>query len=285
MNRRLLAPERPARWEPPQITDLDPQPMLQRRGEALPPHTRSVAHPTRWDNPRLCASDRRSRAAAVAEYAVWIAGHADLLAAARNELAGMNLACYCPLDQPCHRDVLLDIANPPANALGADGRAMGTTLRRPWASLLLVPHPLGGKNIENRSWGTDYRGPVAILAGTRIDDAGRAAAAAARLDPDWHTAQSGWLGVAVLIDVHLARGRCCAPWGYPARAHSPRYHWVFDAPARLALKTRGRGFPGLRPVSWSVLVRRSALHRPPHTPASPPPGLITRGYQPPTETS
>lgn len=27
------------------------------------------------------------------------------------ELAGRDLACWCPLDQPCHADVLLAIAN------------------------------------------------------------------------------------------------------------------------------------------------------------------------------
>lgn len=27
------------------------------------------------------------------------------------ELAGKNLACWCPLDQPCHADVLLELAN------------------------------------------------------------------------------------------------------------------------------------------------------------------------------
>lgn len=32
---------------------------------------------------------------------------ADALA----ELAGRNLACWCPLDQPCHADVLLELAN------------------------------------------------------------------------------------------------------------------------------------------------------------------------------
>lgn len=26
-------------------------------------------------------------------------------------LHGKNLACWCPLDQPCHADVLLDLAN------------------------------------------------------------------------------------------------------------------------------------------------------------------------------
>ena len=27
-------------------------------------------------------------------------------------LRGKNLACFCPLDQPCHADVLLELANP-----------------------------------------------------------------------------------------------------------------------------------------------------------------------------
>lgn len=30
----------------------------------------------------------------------------------RTELAGLDLACWCPLDQPCHADVLLELANP-----------------------------------------------------------------------------------------------------------------------------------------------------------------------------
>ena len=30
---------------------------------------------------------------------------------AREKLRGKDLACWCPLDQPCHADVLLEIAN------------------------------------------------------------------------------------------------------------------------------------------------------------------------------
>lgn len=29
----------------------------------------------------------------------------------RRELRGRDLACWCPLDQPCHADVLLELAN------------------------------------------------------------------------------------------------------------------------------------------------------------------------------
>ena len=35
------------------------------------------------------------------------------LAKLHRDLAGKDLACWCPLDQPCHADVLLEIANDP----------------------------------------------------------------------------------------------------------------------------------------------------------------------------
>lgn len=35
--------------------------------------------------------------------------HPDVI---RDHLAGHDLACWCPLDQPCHADVLLELANP-----------------------------------------------------------------------------------------------------------------------------------------------------------------------------
>ena len=39
--------------------------------------------------------------------------HAEGFAAAalRRDLAGRDLACWCNLDQPCHADVLLEVAN------------------------------------------------------------------------------------------------------------------------------------------------------------------------------
>src|SRR5690349_13562950 len=35
---------------------------------------------------------------------------------ARTLLAEMDLACWCPIDQPCHADVLLELANAPTTA-------------------------------------------------------------------------------------------------------------------------------------------------------------------------
>ena len=47
---------------------------------------------------------------AVAAFEWWV--HAKgLIPAIQQDLAGRDLACWCPLDQPCHADVLLALAN------------------------------------------------------------------------------------------------------------------------------------------------------------------------------
>jgi hypothetical protein len=69
-----------------------------------------VTRPTKWGNPHPLPL---GRATAVRRY------REDLLAGrlaitvkdVKRELAGRDLACYCPLDQPCHADVLLAVAN------------------------------------------------------------------------------------------------------------------------------------------------------------------------------
>jgi len=160
--------------------------------------------------------------------------------------------------------VLIDIANPPADPLDTGTSLMGLTVNRPAASMLLVEGFLGGKTVVAKTFGTHYRGPVAIFASPRINERETQKARTAGLAADWHAAQRGWLGTTVLVDVHQAHGQCCTP---PARPISidgtPLFHWVFAHPARLALSTHGYGFAGLRPVAWSVLIRRSARNHPP----------------------
>lgn len=46
------------------------------------------------------------------------AGVAPSIEEIRSELGGKNLACFCALDQPCHADVLLEIANVAASKSG-----------------------------------------------------------------------------------------------------------------------------------------------------------------------
>ena len=80
------------------------------RGARLPEGVVVVTRPTRWGNPHPLDL---GRAGAVRRY------RDDLLAGrlavavddVRAELAGRDLACWCPLDEPCHADVLLEVAN------------------------------------------------------------------------------------------------------------------------------------------------------------------------------
>jgi hypothetical protein len=63
---------------------------------------------SRYANPypaRLLGAPR-----AVELYRAFLADRPELAAAARAELAGRDLACWCPPDRPCHADVLLELA-------------------------------------------------------------------------------------------------------------------------------------------------------------------------------
>jgi hypothetical protein len=81
-----------------------------RKGTRLPAGVVVVTRPTKWGNPHPL---ELGRAEAVRRY------RDDLLAGrlkvsvddVRRELRGRDLACYCPLGEPCHADVLLEVAN------------------------------------------------------------------------------------------------------------------------------------------------------------------------------
>lgn len=102
-----------------------------------------VGRPTRWGNPfprdhegvamecipmKLDGDDPHDRAAAATDlYRRWLTGGKvnELIACflpilkgkpptlrqIQRDLGGKNLMCWCPLDQPCHADVLLELAN------------------------------------------------------------------------------------------------------------------------------------------------------------------------------
>ena len=104
--------------------------LSRRKGWRLPADTLKVDRSTRWGNPFRVDSKARiaDRAKAVAalrdkltrdgRYEGWFRGARVLntVEDIRRELAGRNLACWCPLDEPCHADVLLDIANSAATS-------------------------------------------------------------------------------------------------------------------------------------------------------------------------
>lgn len=80
-----------------------------------------VARPTRWGNPWK-VGDRKieSNADAKAAFQVWIDEMVDaeargfptpeMLTSIRS-LRGKSLCCWCKIGEPCHADVLLEIAN------------------------------------------------------------------------------------------------------------------------------------------------------------------------------
>ena len=112
----------------------------QRPWRADNPDAVIVARPSRWGNPFTLhayrafeadlgmppATDAEVRAELVAcfrsavvhgpDSAYWTPDNFDqVLTICRGldagELRGRDLACWCPLDQPCHADILLELAN------------------------------------------------------------------------------------------------------------------------------------------------------------------------------
>lgn len=102
------------------------------KGWRVPEGAVYVGRPSRWGNPYIviqdggfmwvepegghvvCSTDREGnlrerRAEAVRLFRErWAPLHIEAI---RAELAGKDLACWCPLDAPCHADVLLELAN------------------------------------------------------------------------------------------------------------------------------------------------------------------------------
>jgi len=73
----------------------------------MPPNTVYVGRPTKWGNPinRIYSKDPMKNYREHILFSVKYAKY-DLA-----ELRGKNLACWCPLDRPCHADILLELAN------------------------------------------------------------------------------------------------------------------------------------------------------------------------------
>lgn len=126
------------------------------KGWRMPPGAIYVGRPTRWGNPFLLhdwraafravlmgfRGDRRGRTeAAIALYRAWLTAPPTTLADDQSDfwqrevltipvaqrrpspdeiaaLRGHDLVCWCPRDQPCHADVLLEIANTPLRCAG-----------------------------------------------------------------------------------------------------------------------------------------------------------------------
>lgn len=95
----------------------------QRPWRAENPDAVIVARPSKWGNPfqvglptpiweRRRWPARHTPETAVQAFRERITEAPEMWAhVAQAQLAGRDLACWCPLDQPCHADVLLELAN------------------------------------------------------------------------------------------------------------------------------------------------------------------------------
>ena len=97
-----------------------PRRVQRSRRTPLPPNTVYVGRPTMWGNP-VQIKDAGSHGQAVEWYRLWFlkatanrhVNHVvTMLRESLPTLTGKNLACWCPLNRPCHADVLLRAANP-----------------------------------------------------------------------------------------------------------------------------------------------------------------------------
>lgn len=87
------------------------------------------------------------------------------------------------------------------------------SIKEPWASAIF----LLGKDVENRSWKTDYRGPLVIHAGKQVD---LAALNAPHSEFTYPIHPGHIIGVVNLVDVTTRSG---SDW---ANEDSP-YYWNF----------------------------------------------------------
>lgn len=104
--------------------------LSRKKGWKMPPNTVKVARPTKYGNPHkigwcpVCGAEH-TREEAVAEFRAE-ALQPEVQQRIREELGGKNVACFCGLDEICHGDVLLEIANPP-NAVITRSAAKGSS--------------------------------------------------------------------------------------------------------------------------------------------------------------
>ena len=105
--------------------------LSRKKGWRMPPNTVKVDRTTKWGNPyragvhcdhqhavdchrHLVALGRPARSAPWPDCDV--SAYLDHARANIAELRGKNLACWCPLTEPCHAEVLLELANAPSLA-------------------------------------------------------------------------------------------------------------------------------------------------------------------------
>lgn len=88
--------------------------LSRKKGWRMPANTVRVSSPGKWGNPfRVGDFGIPDQAAAVERYREWLDGRVTgpERPTSFEDLRGKNLACWCRPGDPCHADVLLELAN------------------------------------------------------------------------------------------------------------------------------------------------------------------------------
>jgi len=76
------------------------------RGWRMPPNTVYVGRPTKWGNPYRLGQDGNVDTVLFL-YKCWLEEQIKTDPHFLHPLKGKDLACFCPLNRPCHADILL----------------------------------------------------------------------------------------------------------------------------------------------------------------------------------
>lgn len=122
------------------------------------------------------------------------------------------------------------------------------TVRQPWGSAMFRPTTLGPKNVENRTWSTPLRGPLAIHAGLNIDPAG--VEFMHGITEQQERDRGHVLGIVQLVDCHET-GVLCLDHGCDSNAWAQFvpgmrvFHWMLEHPREFVTPIKARGALGL----------------------------------------
>jgi hypothetical protein len=120
---------------------------------------------------------------------------------------------------------------------------LALTVRQPWAHAIIHC----GKDIENRTWPTEYRGPLAIHAGLRDDPLGyRHRLIVEAMLPSTDIVYGVIIGVVDLID--CTHTTSASQW-----AESGVWHWRLTNPRAIVKPIFLRGQQGLFTINEKVL--------------------------------
>jgi hypothetical protein len=110
---------------------------------------------------------------------------------------------------------------------------LAVTVRQPWAWAIIH----AGKDVENRTWSTEHRGPLAIHAATKTDPNGDVFLSRLGYDPSDDELVLG--AVIGIVDMVACVRNGNSPW-----AVDGQWHWVLRNP-RPIKPVRYRGQQGL----------------------------------------